>query len=184
MKNHNTTSGTVPLLVICWNTLYQNLIFRKIVEIASGEETKLLIVHKDEQELEKIKYYLNKYLIPIQSIHFMAHDYNGIWMRDYCPFSTINHQNEIELVDFTYHKQKDNLFAGAIAKYLKTNLSSMPLDMQGGNLIMSQKGIAICTNLILEQNNINQKTLFKILKKHLNISQLVVLKKQIWQIMR
>jgi len=35
MKNNHTKSGLVPLLVICWNTSYQNLIFRKIAEIAS-----------------------------------------------------------------------------------------------------------------------------------------------------
>lgn len=177
MKNNNVNSVFVPLLVICWNTLYQNLVFRKIAEIASNEDAALLIVHKDEQELEKIKYYLNKYLIPTHSIHFMAHDYAGIWIRDYCPFHRINDLNEIELIDFFYHKKKDNVFAKAIAGHLQVNLKTMPLDMQGGNLISNQKGIAVCTNSILEQNKIDKNTLFEILKTHLNITQLVVLKK-------
>jgi len=177
MKNNKAKTGLVPLLIICWNTLYQNLVFRKIAEIVSDEDTALLIVYKDEQELKKIKYYLNKYLIPTQPIHFMAHSYDGIWIRDYCPFSTINDLNKIELIDFMYHKTKDNLFARAIAKYLKINVKTMPLNMQGGNLIINQNGIAICTDLILQQNNISKNTLFKILKTHLNISQLVVLKK-------
>lgn len=177
MKNDIAKVGLVPMLIICWNTLYQNLVFRKIAEIASDDGTPLLIVFKDQQELETIKHYLNKYLIPTRSIHFMAHDYNGIWIRDYCPFSTSNNQNEIELVDFNYHKSKDNLFSKTIAKHLKMRLKTMPLEMQGGNLIINEKGIAICTNLILEQNNLSRENLFEILKTHLNIKQLVVLQK-------
>lgn len=177
MKNNKAKTGSTPLLIICWNTLYQNLVFRKIAEIASGEDAALLIVFKDEQELKKIKYYLNKYLIPTQSIHFMPHDYNGIWIRDYCPFSRLNDFGETELIDFTYSKPKDNLFGKAVADHFELSLKTMPLEMQGGNLIINDKGLAICTNLILEQNDLNKSELFEILKTYLNITQLVVLQK-------
>ena len=177
MVYNRAKNGLVPLLIICWNASYQNLVFRKIAEIAVSEAADLLIIYKNEKELEKIKCHLNKYLIPTCSIHFIQHDYTGIWVRDYCPFHVLNDSNEIELIDFSYSKPGDNLFAETIAAHLELPLKTMPLKMEGGNLIVNKNGLAICTNSILIQNNIDKNDLFEILKTYLNINQLVILQK-------
>lgn len=166
-----------PLLIICWNTFYQNLLFRKLVEITTIDDTDMLIIHKNEVELATIKCFLNKYILDSAAIQFITHDYNGIWARDYCPLSIINKQGQIELVDFEYNKPKDNLFTKVLSEKFRFILKTMPLKMEGGNLILNDAGLAICTNLILEKNKLSKTQLFDILSEYLNIKKLIVLQK-------
>lgn len=98
--------------------------------------------------------------LPPDAIRFLTIPANTIWIRDFMPFCIRRQDNSISLIDARYIpvyggeeiRAKDDEMVSAIASLLGLPIRSMPLVVEGGNVLSNGDGTLLTTFQVLEVN--------------------------------
>ncbi len=80
---------------------------------------------------------------------------NSYWTRDYGPWTIMDSNGEMGIVDFTYNRVRpyDNALNGMLDDYFGRNYYELPLVATGGNVMTDGVGKMMSTRLILTEND-------------------------------
>jgi len=93
--------------------------------------------------------------INMANVRYIVTNNDSYWIRDYGPWTIMDGENNMQLVDFIYNRTRpnDDAVPSAIANYLGVNLYQMNITHTGGNIMTDGQGKAMSTNLVLTENS-------------------------------
>lgn len=116
------------------------------------------LVHSDEQA-ERGRELIRGAGLPSDAMHFLPLPGNTIWVRDYAPFMVRRSDNSVGLVDAKYvsrdaleERNRDEEMASSFATMLNLPLRSIPLVIEGGNMLSNGDGTIITSSTMLQEN--------------------------------
>lgn len=106
------------------------------------------------------------------------------WARDFLP-ETVRVGDELKLVDFKYSREVSEAASIAFAKEINLEIQQVPLNIQGGNILVDDKLTLYTTDRVLSENEQipNVKTedlqgeIKRILKEALGVKEVVIFPK-------
>ena len=93
--------------------------------------------------------------INMTNVRYIITNNDSYWIRDYGPWTIMEGNNNMQMVDFIYNRPRpnDDAVPSAIANYLGVNLYQMNITHTGGNIMTDGQGKAMSTNLVLTENS-------------------------------
>ena len=93
--------------------------------------------------------------INMANVRYIVTNNDSYWIRDYGPWTIMDGNNNMQMVDFIYNRPRpnDDAVPSAIANYLGVNLYQMNITHTGGNIMTDGQGKAMSTNLVLTENS-------------------------------
>ena len=93
--------------------------------------------------------------INMANVRYIITNNDSYWIRDYGPWTIMEGNNNMQMVDFIYNRPRpnDDAVPSAIANYLGVNLYQMNITHTGGNIMTDGQGKAMSTNLVLTENS-------------------------------
>ena len=93
--------------------------------------------------------------INMANVRYIVTNNDSYWIRDYGPWTIMEGNNNMQMVDFIYNRPRpnDDAVPSAIANYLGVNLYQMNITHTGGNIMTDGQGKAMSTNLVLTENS-------------------------------
>ena len=124
---------------------------------AAVNECKVYIVTDNQNQVTTA---LNNADVPLDSVVFVNHNYNSIWIRDYGPWTTYaNDVDSLNIIDWIYNRPRplDNVIPSAIANQMGLPIYEAinpPYDWvhTGGNHLRDGMGTAFSSELVLTEN--------------------------------
>ena len=92
--------------------------------------------------------------VNMANVRYIVTDNDTYWIRDYGPWTIMNRENNLQLIDFTYNRPRpyDDAVPLAIANFLGVDLYKMNITHTGGNIMTDGQGKAMSTDLVLTEN--------------------------------
>jgi agmatine/peptidylarginine deiminase len=92
--------------------------------------------------------------INMANVRYIITNNDSYWIRDYGPWTIMDGDNNLQLIDFTYNRLRpnDDAVPTAVANFLGVTLYKMNITHTGGNIMTDGQGKAISTNLVLTEN--------------------------------
>lgn len=93
--------------------------------------------------------------INMANVRYIITNNDSYWIRDYGPWTIMEGNNNMQMVDFIYNRPRpnDDAVPSAIANYMGVNLYQMNITHTGGNIMTDGQGKAMSTNLVLTENS-------------------------------
>ena len=170
------------LLIGCYNQL--NTDPNLYVEIAKALDRRLPVFGLVDSEAQAARGYnlMIENGLPEDAIHFLPLPSNTIWIRDYAPFMVRRKDSSIAMIDAKYINREseekrilDEEMAGSLASLLKLPIRSIPISVEGGNILSNGDGSIFSTAKILDVNKgyqFTQNQILEILSDSLGIRRL------------
>ncbi|HNX02542.1 MAG TPA: C25 family cysteine peptidase [Candidatus Cloacimonas sp.] len=111
--------------------------------------------------------------INMANVRYIITNNDSYWIRDYGPWTIMDGDNNLQLIDFTYNRQRpnDDLVPTAVANFLGVTLYKMNITHTGGNIMTDGQGKAISTNLVLTENaSLSQDAINTMFSNYLGVS--------------
>lgn len=127
--------------------------YQIIAEMAEDVNVVTIVASASQQSYVQTQYQNNG--VDLSHCSFLIAPSDSYWTRDYGPWFIFNGNNEQGVVDFTYNRPQrpnDNAIPGAYANNQGLPLYFMSLVTAGGNYMTDGQGIAVSTNLVLNEN--------------------------------
>ncbi|WP_419189296.1 agmatine deiminase family protein [Stieleria marina] len=164
-------------------------ILQQIVDKTS-QHVNVLILYDELDQLLDVTKLLADSNPNFEHVYFSQLEMDTIWLRDFGP-RLAELDNGWISIDFFYEgsRPRDDSFPSRWAAIAKTRLRTVRWTVQGGNLISNGAGLAIATNRIFSDNNVQfpnplpgtnpqqeaRKMVTKEFKRSFNLDQLVIL---------
>lgn len=140
----------------------------------SVNECKVFIACENPSEVEN---YLDYYDVNTSNVEYLDVSTNSIWMRDYGQNTIYKDDvDSIYLVDWVYNRPRpqDDTYPEFLANYMGVDLyqtSQNPnlLVHTGGNFMSDGFGTAFSSNLVLEENDIDESSIDQIMNSFMGI---------------
>jgi agmatine deiminase len=122
-----------------------------IAEISEDVEVITIVSSENEKETVLALYADNG--VNMSNVDFLIAPTDTYWTRDFSPFFVFMEDGE-ELVDFTYNRNrgKDDQIPSFYAQQEGLPMRTMPLTYTGGNIMQDGYGLAIATDLVMDDN--------------------------------
>ncbi|MGB7344485.1 MAG: agmatine deiminase family protein [Pirellulaceae bacterium] len=129
-------------------------ILQQIVDKTS-QHVNVLILYNDLAQLREVVKVLGDANPNYKHVYFSELEMDTIWLRDFGP-RLAELDNGWISIDFLYEgsRPRDESFPGRWASVAKTRLRTVRWIVQGGNLISNGAGVAIATDRIFSDNNV------------------------------
>ena len=147
------------ILLGCQNNL--NKMPKLYVDIAKaigGRVPLIGVVPTEAQALEGANI-MKQHGLPPAAMRFVAMPSNSIWIRDYAPFVLRYDQDRALLIDAKYQtrtererRKKDDYFSIELAHMLDLPVRSIPLMLEGGNLLSNGDGMILTSGKTIAVN--------------------------------
>jgi len=112
--------------------------------------------------------------VDLDNCSFMIAPSNSYWTRDYGPWFVFSEaEMELKVVDFEYNRPRihDNNIPNIFSDHQGLNYTYMDLIQTGGNYMTDGNGIAISTDLVIEENpGKTLEDIEQIMQQHLGIT--------------
>ena len=111
--------------------------------------------------------------INMANVRYIITNNDSYWIRDYGPWTIMDGDNNLQLIDFTYNRLRpnDDAVPTAVANFLGVTLYKMNITHTGGNIMTDGQGIAISTNLVLTENTaLSQNAINTMFSNYLGVS--------------
>ena len=111
--------------------------------------------------------------INMANVRYIITNNDSYWIRDYGPWTIMEGNNNMQMVDFIYNRPRpnDDAVPSAIANYLGVNLYQMNITHTGGNIMTDGQGKAMSTNLVLTENSsLSQSAIADMFNTYLGIT--------------
>ncbi len=140
----------------------------------SVDQCKVLIACDDPNEVEN---YLDYYGVNTSNVEYLDVSTNSIWMRDYGQNTIYKDDvDSIYLVDWVYNRPRpqDDTFPEFLANYMEIDVYQTSQDPNllihtGGNFMSDGFGTAFSSNLVLDENDINENSIDQIMNNFMGI---------------
>ena len=147
------------ILLGCQNNL--NKMPELYVELAktiAGRVPLFGVVPTEMQALEGASI-MKQHGLPPEAMKFLVMPSNSIWIRDYAPFILRYDQDRALLIDAKYQtrtererRKQDEYFSMEMAKLLNLPVRSIPLMMEGGNMLSNGDGLILTSGKTIAVN--------------------------------
>ena len=147
------------ILLGCQNNL--NKMPELYVELAKtiGGRVPLFGVVPTEMQAHEGASMLKRYGLPPKAMRFLVIPSNSIWIRDYAPFVLRYDQDRALLIDAKYQtrtererRKQDEYFSMEMARLLDLPVRSIPLMMEGGNMLSNGDGLILTSGKTIAVN--------------------------------
>jgi agmatine/peptidylarginine deiminase len=122
------------------------------------------VVNSEMQALDGVKL-MAELGLPPDLIRFVVLPSNSIWIRDYAPLILRYDEGRAIMVDAKYHnrsmrenRKKDDFMGFEMARLLDLPVRSIPLLLEGGNLVSNGEGMLFTTNKTVRANAAGEYT--------------------------
>jgi agmatine/peptidylarginine deiminase len=147
------------ILLGCYDQLNTDPeLYLNIARAVNGRLPLFGLVHNEEQALRGVEY-MRENGVADGTMYFVPFPADSIWIRDYAPFMVRRKDNSITMIDAKYMprnpsdiREKDEEMAAGLADILGLPLRSIPLLLEGGNLLSNGDGSILTTARILHAN--------------------------------
>ena len=148
-----------------------------------AKDNKLIILtNPDEQNISRIDEAKQAFInegIDLSNIEFIDIDLDRdieYWVRDFSPFFVYD-ENELSMVNFTYNRParvEQNVAPKKLSNVLNMSISDMDIVHTGGNLMQDGRGTAFSDDLVLKENNGNEKKVREQMKTYTGTDRYVI----------
>ena len=142
-----------------------------------------LIIQPSDAQNHLLK---EKLVVLNKNVELIPINLNDVWVRDFAPFIVRHPDERVSLVKATYQPEKylpieeselDNKAGAILSNPLQLPLSTIDLNLDGGNLIHNGKGVAIATRRLIEDNRDKSEIeIREVLRDKLGIELLILVK--------
>ena len=147
------------ILIGCQNNLNKSSqLYVDIAKAVAGNVPLLGIVPTEAQALEGAEI-MRQNGLPPQAMRFLVMPSNSIWIRDYAPFVLRYDHDRTLLIDAKYQtrtererRKKDDFFSIELAHKLDLPVRSIPLMLEGGNILSNADGLILTTGKTIAVN--------------------------------
>jgi agmatine/peptidylarginine deiminase len=116
-------------------------------------------------------------------VRFLDAPFHSTWVRDYGPLVVKSFEGGYEMLDFDYapgyharDRQLDDWVPSAVAKALGFRLVSVPLSLEGGNVLSNGAGLCLTTTHLQSVNpDCSERDVARVVRRFLGGQQLVIL---------
>ena len=147
------------ILIGCQNNL--NKMSKLYIDIAKaiGDRVPLIGVVPTEMQAHEGVAIMKGHGLPPEAMRFVAMPSNSIWIRDYAPFILRYDQDRALLIDAKYQtrtererRKQDEYFSMELAHMLDLPVRSIPLMLEGGNLLSNGDGLFLTSGKTIAVN--------------------------------
>ncbi len=154
-------------------------LFIEILQRTSGRIGQIVMVSND-QEYALANLLIKDKPIDRDNLFFVSVYQDTMWVRDYGPVIVDCEGRGPVVMDASYDEDRpnDDFVPEALAKLLDLPVDSVPLTIDGGNLLSNGSGLAIITTRIIDDNwalGYDESAVTDIIKQMYGLDQLVVL---------
>ena len=140
----------------------------------------ILALYGTEDERQSAQDALTESGIRHDSIRFVFLPHDTIWTRDYGPVAlSARAGGQTVLLDTQYPsggRENDDLVPQAVARSTGLPISSVPWNIDGGNVLSNGQGLLITTTKLLKENpELDAQTLRKMLSEYYGATRVVIL---------
>ena len=123
-----------------------------IAEMSEDVDVVTIVGSSSEQSTVEAAY--TSHGVNMANTRFLIAPSDSYWTRDYGPWFVYNVDNELEVVDFTYNRDRpnDNALPAAFATNEGLTYNYMDIVHTGGNYMTDGQGISISTTLVETEN--------------------------------
>ena len=154
------------ILIGCQNNLNtSSQLYVDIARAVAGKVPLLGVVPTEMQAYEGAEIMRLNGLTP-DAMRFIVMPSNSIWIRDYAPFALRYNHDRTLLIDAKYRtrtdlerRKQDDFFSMELAHKLDLPVRSIPLMLEGGNMLSNGDGLILTTGKTIAVNE--QEGLFK-----------------------
>lgn len=159
-------------------------IFKDLITALHGRVQVIGIISNDEQ-LRAGKELLREVGLPPHAVRFLRFPINTMWIRDFGPFFVRYQDGTIKVVDTDYsavddkERWLDDDLPIMIGNTLGLEVTSLPLRMEGGNLMFNGDGICVTSTTLPNRNRQRKYSLeqiYGILNKHFGFTTWIYLR--------
>ncbi|MDD5569965.1 MAG: agmatine deiminase family protein [Bacteroidales bacterium] len=130
-----------------------------------AKDVKVIIIVANQSEANSVKNTLQTNSVNTANCLFLIAPVDSWWTRDYSGWFVADGNNKVAVIDFPYNRPRpnDDAIPSKEAQFLNTSIYEMGVIHTGGNYMTDGMGIAVSTELVLEENpslsqiQINQK---------------------------
>lgn len=151
----------------------------EIMQRTSGRIGQIVMISNDE-EYALVNLLIKDKNIDRDNLFFVGVPQDTMWVRDYGPVIVDCEGRGPVVMDASYDTDRpnDDFVPEALAKLLDLPVDSVPLTIDGGNLLSNGSGLAIITTLIIDDNlalGYDESAVTDIIKQMYGFDQLVIL---------
>ena len=147
------------ILLGCQNNLNKmSKLYVDIAKAIGGRVPLIGVVPTEAQALEGANI-MKQHGLPPEAMRFIAMPSNSIWIRDYAPFVLRYDQDRALLIDAKYQtrtererRKQDDYFSMELAHMLDLPVRSIPLMLEGGNLLSNGDGMILTSGKTIAVN--------------------------------
>lgn len=147
---------------------YHQPVFKDIVKAIQGRIPIIGFVN-DDDEAEIGRELLDKAGLPVNSVYFIKHSLDSMWIRDYGPMFARWSDGNVKIVHATYDnpdengpRTRDNNLAAYIGNVIKIEVEYMPLTLEGGNILGNGDGLMVTSTQMIDRPENRRYTLQQI----------------------
>lgn len=138
----------------------------------------VILVSREEQRGALIRS-LSQRTATLENISLVGLPHDTRWIRDFGP-TVLRHGSRSMIVDWAYKDDRpnDDLVPLQMAAMSHTSCETVPLVLDGGNLLSNGQGLCVTTTTMFDFNtgpDVDEETVYRQVKAHLGARQLVVL---------
>ena len=125
----------------------------EIIREMAENITVITIVNSQNQQQYVTQQY-STYGVNISNCQFLIAPTDSYWIRDYGPWFVQEPEGDTKVVDFEYNRPRpdDNAIPAVFADAYSLEITELPLEHTGGNYMTDGQGIAVSTDLVLQEN--------------------------------
>ena len=147
---------------------------------ASAKSVPIVALYGSEGELESAKYALTEAGIRHDAVRYVFLPHDTIWTRDYGPVALSGRTgSQAMLLDTQYPtdgRENDDQVPHEFARSAGLPISTVPWNIDGGNVLSNGRGLLITTTRLLDENpELDQSTLKKVLSAYYGATRVVIL---------
>lgn len=147
------------ILLGCQNNLNKmSKLYLDIAKAIGGRVPLIGVVPTEAQAIEGANI-MKQHGLPPEAMRFVAMPSNSIWIRDYAPFVLRYDQDRALLIDAKYQtrtererRKQDDYFSMELAHMLDLPVRSIPLILEGGNMLSNGDGLILTSGKTIAVN--------------------------------
>ena len=139
-----------------------------IAEIAESVKIFCLVSSSQQNAAQNL---LENGQVDIENVEFIVGNTDSYWTRDYGPWWVVDGENKMSIVDFTYNRPRpnDNDAPFKLSEYLNVPFYASDIVHAGGNYMTDGYGISASSDLVLEENSLNESEISELMSSYYGI---------------
>ncbi len=137
-----------------------------------SEDVMVTTVVSGQSQENTVRNYYESNNVNLENCNFLHAPSESYWSRDYGPWYIVDGNNEVGIVNFVYNRPRpnDNDIPIEMAEFLDIPLYGMDIVHTGGNYMTDGMGISASSELVWEENNLNETQINAMVEDFLGVT--------------